>query len=91
MENELATHNISIIDRKNLLITGVKKIDNFNSEEFLLSTNMGYLVITGKDLELIKLDTEKGNISIRGLINSFNYKENIKSKKEESIITKLFK
>lgn len=91
MENDMNTHNITMLDRKNLSITGVKKIDNFNTDEFLISTTMGYLSITGKDLELIKLDTDKGNISIRGLINSFNYKENIKNKKEESILTKLFK
>ena len=90
MEND-NMHNVTIIDRKNLSITGVKKVDNFNSEEFLLSTSMGYLVVTGKDLELIKLDTDKSCISIRGLINSFNYKENIKEKKEESFLTKLFK
>ena len=91
MEGEQLGHNITILDRKNLTITGIKKIDNFNNEEFLLSTTMGYLVVTGKDLELIKLDTEKGHISIRGLINSFNYKESIKNKKEESLLTKLFK
>ena len=91
MEGEQLGHNITILDRKNLTITGIKKIDNFTNEEFLLSTTMGYLVVTGKDLELIKLDTEKGHISIRGLINSFNYKESIKNKKEESLLTKLFK
>ena len=88
---ENTNHNITIQDRKNITISGVKKIENFDKEEFLLETSMGYLLITGKELELIKLDTNIGNISIRGMINSFNYTESKKKQKEESLLTKLFK
>lgn len=88
---ENTNHNITIQDRKNITISGVKKIENFDKEEFVLETSMGYLLITGKELELIKLDTNIGNISIRGMINSFNYTENKKKQKEESLLTKLFK
>ncbi len=85
-------HSINIVERKNLMVTGVKKIDNFDSEEFLLQTTMGYLVIKGTDLELVKLDTMQGNISIKGTIISFNYIEDNKLKvKENSIFNRLFK
>ena len=85
-------HGISIVERKNLIVTGVKKIDNFDTEEFLMETNMGYLVVKGKDLELIKLDTLQGNVSIKGTINSFTYIEEGKSKeKDSSIFNRLFK
>ena len=46
------SHNITLNERKNLIITGVKKIDSFDDEEFLLETNMGYVVINGEELEL---------------------------------------
>ncbi len=88
---ENTNHNITIVDRKSITISGVKKIENFDKEEFLIETSMGYLLITGKDLELIKLDTNAGNISIRGMINSFNYTEAKKKQKEESLLAKLFK
>ena len=85
-------HSITLNERKSLLISGVKKIDSFDNEEFLLETNMGYIVIKGKDLEIVKLDTYQGNVSIKGMINSLNYMENTKQKaKEESLFTKLFK
>ncbi len=85
-------HGISVIERKNIIITGVKKIDNFDSEEFLMETTMGYLIIKGEDLELIKLDTMQGNVSIKGLIKSFTYAEEGKTKdKENSIFNRLFK
>ena len=50
-------HSISLLEKKTLVITGVKKIDNFDKNHFILDTTMGYMVIKGEDLELIKLDT----------------------------------
>lgn len=85
-------HDITISERKNVLITGVKKIENFDNEEFLMETSLGYLNIKGEELELIKLDTYQGNISIKGKINSFSYIESINKKdKENTFFTKLFK
>ena len=85
-------HNINITNRKTINISGIKKIDNFDESEFLLETNMGYLKITGSNLEIIKLDTYQGDISIKGKINSFNYMDDGKIKeKKESVLKKLFK
>ena len=85
-------HNIAINMRKSINITGVKKIENFDENEFLLETNMGYLMIKGSNLEIIKLDTYQGDVSIKGKIDSLNYLENSKKQeKTESIFSKLFK
>ena len=85
-------HGISISERKNIIITGVKKIDSFDNEEFLLETTLGYLVIKGEELEIIKLDTYQGNVSIKGKMDSMAYIESgMKKDKESSIINKLFK
>ena len=85
-------HSVNMVERKNMIVTGVKKIDNFDSEEFLLETNMGHLIIKGTDLDLVKLDTMQGNVSIKGTIISFSYVEDYKNKsKENSILNRLFK
>ena len=34
-------HIVSLNERKSIVITGVKKIESFDNEEFLLSTNLG--------------------------------------------------
>lgn len=87
-----SNHSITLNERKNLIITGVKKIDSFDDEEFLLETNMGYIVIKGEELEIIKLDTFQGNVSIKGRVNSFSYMESsTKKEKEDGIFSKLFK
>lgn len=86
------SHTLTMIERKTAVITGVKKIDNFDNEEFLLETVMGYLLIKGEDLELVKLDTRDGNVSIKGLIISYSYLEDHKENdKENSIFHRLFK
>ena len=87
-------HGITLVERKSLIVTGVKKIENFDDEEFLMETSMGFLIVKGEELELIKLDTIKGNVSIKGTIKGLNYIEDIKNKeknKEQSIFNRLFK
>ena len=84
-------HGINLFERKSLVITGVKKIENFDSEQFLLETIMGFMVIKGSELELVKLDTLQGNVSIKGTVNALYYAEDINKKKEDSIFNRLFK
>lgn len=88
----ITNHSVTINDRKSINISGVKKIENFDEEEFLLETNMGYMHIKGSDLEIVKLDTYQGNISIKGKLNSMIYMEtSTKKEKEESMFSRLFK
>ena len=84
-------HGISINERKITNVTGVKKIESFDEEEFLLETNMGYLVIKGRDLEILRLDTKDGIISIKGDVDSLSYFENLKKGNKASVFDKLFK
>ncbi|WP_102268525.1 sporulation protein YabP [Massilicoli timonensis] len=84
-------HNIVLKDRKILEITGVKQIDSFDSNEFLMETAQGWLVVEGKELTLGKLDTERGDVSIRGLVENMSYISNKKSGARESVFSKLFK
>ena len=86
------SHGVSLFEKKSLVITGVKKIENFDKEQFLLETIMGFMLIKGKELELVKLDTLQGNVTIKGTMNCIDYiEENLKKSKEESIFSRLFK
>ncbi|MBQ6323288.1 MAG: sporulation protein YabP [Bacilli bacterium] len=85
-------HSVSLLERKTLVITGVKKIENFDNLHFLLETTMGHMIIKGEELELIKLDTLAGNVTIKGSINSINYVlTDSKKNSEESMFSRLFK
>lgn len=84
------THEVKIINRDILSLTGIEKISNFDVDEFLLKSVMGNIFIKGRNLEVIQLDTDKGDIKIKGKINSISYIDEKKQNKE-SIFTKLFK
>ena len=92
LENSF-NHGISVAERKSVVVSGVKKIESFDNEEFLMDTTLGFLSIKGEGLEIIKLDTYQGNVSIKGKIDSFQYTDNNISKKDKdnSFISKLFK
>ena len=69
-----------------------KCLDGWTYEEFLIETNMGYLVIKGENLEIVKLDTKDGIVSIKGSFISLSYIEELKKmNKENSLFNKLFK
>ena len=84
-------HEVKLIDRSILSISGVNKIISFDSSEFLLESNMGPIHIIGESLELQSLDTHDGVIRIKGKISGFTYMDKPGKKKEESILVKLFK
>lgn len=83
------THIIKLNDRKSIIISGIKKINNFDDKEFNLESIMGNIIIRGEGLEMIKLDTLEGNVSIKGKINSFVYNDS--GMKDNNIFMKLFK
>ena len=83
------SHIIKLSERKNIIISGIKKINNFDEKEFSLESIMGNIIIKGENLEMLKLDTIEGNVSIKGKINSFSYTE--APTKDNSILMKLFK
>lgn len=85
-----STHDLKISDRSQLIMSGVKRIISFDNEEFLMDTTLGSLLLKGESLELVKLDTHDGNVSIKGKVNSIAYSDGKKSD-GESIFTKLFK
>ena len=57
-----------------------------------MDTTLGFLIIKGSGLEIIKLDTYQGNVTIKGQVDSLAYvSKEMKKDKEETFISKLFK
>ena len=90
--NNSYNHIINLNKKKNMTLTGIKKIESFDEEDFLLDTVMGHLLIKGDNLELLKMDSVQGNVSIKGLVNSFVYIDDVKKKNSENgVFSRLFK
>ena len=88
-ENNLK-HKVSLTNKKDLLIEGVKTIDSFDSHEFLVETIMGYMHIEGKGLMLGKMDNDNEELTIKGEINKLEYVNSNKDK-EKGLLKKIFK
>ncbi len=70
-----APQNIIMEGRKNLRISGVKDIDSFSESKIVLNTSLGELVIKGEELHILKLETETGDFSLIGHVNSLVYND----------------
>lgn len=83
-------HEVKVIDRNLIYLSGISRIISFDSEEFLMESVMGIILLKGQELEIVKLDTHDGRVSIKGTVNSMVYDDG-KKKETESLIGKLFK
>ncbi|MDY0410009.1 sporulation protein YabP [Virgibacillus soli] len=84
-------HQLKLNNRRLLEITGVKEVDSFDSEEFLLQTVMGYLIIRGHNLQLKNLDVSEGIVSIKGKVYEMAYVDEEHQEKAKGFFSKLFR
>ncbi len=86
----ISNHNITIAERKNIVLSGIKKLNSFDDTEFFIDSTMGSILIKGNNLELVNLDTYSGKLSIKGKIISLTYLDDTKVK-NDGLISRLFK
>lgn len=84
-------HDVVMRGRKLLDITGVKQVESFDNEEFLLETSMGFLAIKGQNLQMKNLDVDKGIVSIKGKIFDLVYLDEQHGEKAKGFFSKLFR
>ncbi|MDQ0216188.1 sporulation protein YabP [Oikeobacillus pervagus] len=84
-------HDVVMRGRKILDITGVKQVESFDNEEFLLETVMGFLAIRGQNLHMKNLDVDKGIVSIKGRIFDLVYLDEQHGEKAKGFFSKLFR
>ncbi len=84
-------HDVIMRSRKLLDITGVKHVESFDNEEFLLETVMGFLAIRGQNLQMKNLDVEKGIVSIKGRVYDISYLDDHQTEKAKGFFSKLFR
>ena len=80
--------NITINNRCELNISGVDGITAFSENEAVLSTELGYLAVSGSDLHIDEFDRSTGAVVIKGKINAVFYPGG--KKKETGFLKRLF-
>ncbi len=93
--NSANKHQMMVRNRESLDITGVKKIESLNQDEFILETVMGYMSVLGEGLEMKSVNIDKGEMSIQGYVTCIEYFDDNNSpvtpKKEKTFLSKIFK
>lgn len=85
------TQKISITNRSQGVITGVKDVLAFDVGEVLLDTELGMLQIKGSQLHMVRLMLEKGEVAFEGRIDSMAYSEMQGNNQGEGFFARLFK
>ncbi len=83
-------HNAILENRKRLLLSGVTDVDSFNENQMLIYTELGELLIKGKNLHINEMNVETGDFSIEGDIWALIYGDKDKNKRI-GFIKKIFK
>ena len=82
-DKECAEHDLTLISRKELKITGVRQILNFDDTSVAFVTTAGELEIDGESLNIDVLDLNRGVASVTGNISGMNYLSDQQNKKRK--------
>ena len=66
-------HKLSLFNRSNAQMTGVLDVLSFDTNEIVMDTEEGLLMIRGEDLHVNHLTLEKGEVHIDGHVDSLIY------------------
>lgn len=89
-EDSRLLKNVVILEnREKLTITGVLDVLSFDEETVVCECQKGALIIKGENLHVGRLDLDKGDMDIDGVITSLNYDD--KGFKEGSFLSRLFR
>ncbi len=74
-EGMVLPHKITLSGRKNLTMSGVTEVINFDENTVTLKTSMGTLSVHGENLQLKNLSAEGGQVAVDGKISALLYEE----------------
>ena len=92
LSNNTRAHKVSVTNRRNCTLSGVKDVLSFDIHEVLLETEQGMLMIKGDDLHVSRLTLDRGEVDVDGRIDSLTYSEVSGGvHKTESLLSRLFR
>ena len=68
-------HKLVLSERNHLTVTGVTEVLSFDATAVIARTDLGTLVVQGRDLQLKTLAVEGGQVEVAGTVASLVYEE----------------
>lgn len=59
-------HGMTLENRKKLTVTGAEDVVSSNDTQLVIRTSLGMLAITGKNLQIRKLNIDDGSVAVDG-------------------------
>ncbi len=74
-QQPILPHKLILNERKQLTVTGVTEVVSFDETAVIAHTELGTLVVQGKELQLKTLLPEGGQVAVEGNITALIYEE----------------
>ena len=84
-------HNVVILNKKQMTVSGVVRVENFNENMIVLVTEFGQMSIEGTSLHISRLSLEAGEMNIDGDIIGLFYSGEGYDRKNSNLFSKIFK
>lgn len=68
-------HKITLDQRQKLAVSGVTEVVSFDETAVVLRTELGTLLVQGRDLQLKTLSVEGGQVAVDGTVSALVYEE----------------
>ena len=74
-QKPILPHKLTLNERSHLTVTGVTEVLSFDATAVIARTDLGTLMVQGKDLQLKTLMPEGGQVAVEGQISALVYEE----------------
>ena len=88
----IKNHKLTMLNRNSMQMTGINDVISFDTNEIVLDTEEGLLLIRGQNLHVNHLTLEKGEVNVDGSVDSLVYSNGKKpAKTNEKGLSRWFK
>ena len=75
MTQEQGNHDLNLLGREKLTMTGVTEVVSFEETAVVLKTGLGLLTVQGQELKLKTLSLEGGQMEVDGEVSALIYEQ----------------
>ncbi len=72
-EKRSLPHLVTLSERQTLSVSGVRDVDSFDEATVVIYTDLGELTVKGSELHIHRLNTESGDLTVEGSVESLTY------------------
>ena len=86
-------HNVVLFNKRQMTVSGVIRVENFNENTIVIITEFGQMTIEGASLHISKLSLETGDMNVDGDVAGLFYSDSggDYDKKTSGLFGKIFK